>query len=53
MTSLLFPDDVVLVTSHEGLQPSLEQFKAEGEAIGKFISTFKSESVVLLWSGPS
>ncbi|KAL7851912.1 hypothetical protein SRHO_G00176970 [Serrasalmus rhombeus] len=48
VASLLFEDDVVLLAeSHGCLQCSLEQFTAECEAVGMWISTSKSESMVL------
>uniref|UniRef100_A0A3P8SLN3 Reverse transcriptase domain-containing protein n=1 Tax=Amphiprion percula TaxID=161767 RepID=A0A3P8SLN3_AMPPE len=46
--SLLFADDVVLLASScQDLQLSLDRFAAECEAVGMRISTSKSESMVL------
>ncbi|XP_061769811.1 uncharacterized protein LOC133560842 [Nerophis ophidion] len=47
---LLFADDVVLMASTgQDLQLSLDRFAAECEATGMRISTSKSESMVLAW----
>ncbi|TWW62329.1 R2 Retrovirus-related Pol polyprotein from type I retrotransposable element [Takifugu flavidus] len=50
ISSLLFADDIVLLApSNRDLQQMLGRFATECEAAGMWISTSKSESMVLTW----